>query len=427
VRSGAVPFHEPGLPELVEAGLASGKLHFTADPRVAVTAAQVVMVAVGTHDGNGGWQTRTMIDTLSGIVPFLADDATLVVRSTLPPDFIEPLKVVVRQLRRDAGRHPIPLLLNPEFTREGQAVHDFLEPDRIVFGIADDPDGRGAASLARLYRGIDAPVIRMSAIDACLSKLGANLFLATKISFANELALLADTFGGDVNAITRGMSYDARIGGSFLRAGIGFGGSCLPNQVTMTVRMAQMAGIDTPLVAAVAQVNARQRSMFVDRIRGLVGDLHGTRIALLGLAFKPDTDDLRDAPSLDIARELVDAGASVVAYDPMSAAMVNAAARVPGLELADSVTDALTGADVVALVTEWPVFTSLDWVEVRSLVRRAIVVDGRNAFDPATVTAAGFAYASFGRDAAARVGEAPERAPATVGAGLSVSLGAVAE
>ncbi|HEY3523050.1 MAG TPA: UDP-glucose/GDP-mannose dehydrogenase family protein [Candidatus Limnocylindrales bacterium] len=401
LANGIVPIHEPGLQSLVESGLASGRLRFTTDAQAAVSAAQIVIVAVGTHDGHGGWQTRTMVDTLAGIVEHMADDATLVIRSTLPPEFVARLEIIVSQLRADVGRRPIPVLLNPEFTREGRAVRDFLEPDRVVIGVAIDPGGRGVNALTRLYRGVQAPVLRMSAIEACLSKLGANLFLATKISFANEMALLADAFGADVTEVTRGMSYDTRIGGAFLRAGIGFGGSCLPNQVTMTVRAARAVGIEMPLIAAVGEVNARQRSMFVARIASLVGDLRQARVALLGLAFKPDTDDLRDAPSLDIARELIEAGATVVAYDPVPSAMEHAAALVPGLRLAADVRNVLLGADAAGIVTEWPAFREIAWSDVRHLMRRAIVVDGRNALDPAAVAAADFIYASFGRDVVA--------------------------
>ncbi len=405
LMQGITPFHEPGLADLVTSGIRSGRLRFATEAATAVAASQVVILAVGTHDGHGGWQTDTIRATLAQVVPNMPDDATLVVRSTLPPEFLRQMPRIVDQIRAESNRPQIPVMLNPEFTREGQAVRDFLEPDRIVIGVGSDPTGRGVATLQKLYKGFVAPVLVMSALDACLSKLGANLFLATKISFANELAQLCDAYGADVTQVTRGMSYDPRIGGSFLRAGIGFGGSCLPHQVTMTVKGARAIGLETPLLAAVDDVNARQRQLFVDRMRSLLGNLDGARIALLGLAFKPDTDDLREAPAIDIARALIAEGATVVAYDPMWRAMEGASRRVPGLELAPSARDAMTGADAVGLVTEWTEFREIDWTEARSLVRRAILVDGRNALDPAAVVAADFAYASFGRDVAARSGE----------------------
>lgn len=394
---GRMPFHEPGLAELVQANQDVGRLTFTADP-AAISHAEVVFVAVGTHDGNGGWQTRTIQSCLNDIVPRLADDAVLVVRSTLPPWFLAHLPIIVGRMRQEAGRGEVPVLLNPEFTKEGTAVQDFLEPERVVLGIAHDIDGQGANRLRRLYRGMNAPVLEMSATDAALSKLGANLFLATKISFANELAQLCDQYGGNVDQVVGAMAYDHRIGGAFLRAGIGFGGSCLPHQVTMTVATAAESGLPTPLFAAVAEVNLRQRERMVDRLAELLGgSVAGARIALLGVTFKPDTDDLRDAPSIHIATRLIEEGATVVAFDPMTNALEHFAALVPGVRVASSIEVLLDGADAAALVTEWGVFRQLDWSEAASRMRRAIMVDGRNALSAVELVDAGFAYASFGR------------------------------
>jgi UDPglucose 6-dehydrogenase len=251
--------------------------------------------------------------------------------------------------------------------------------------------------LREFYAHVTTPVLVLDAIDASLSKLGANLFLATKISFANELAALCDLYGSQVERVVEGMAYDPRIGGSFLQAGIGFGGSCLPDQVTMTVRDATARGQDTPLLAAVELINARQRSAFADRIDSLVGGAAGQRVALLGLTFKPNTDDLRAAPSLDIARALIAMGATVVAYDPMEAARRRAEIEVEGLIVVDDVIAALTGADAVGLVTEWPEFVSLPWSSVGRLVARRIIVDGRNALNADALVEAGFIYSSFGR------------------------------
>jgi UDPglucose 6-dehydrogenase len=394
---GRMPFHEPGLAELVQTNRDVGRLTFTADP-TAISQAEVVFVAVGTHDGNGGWQTRTIQSCLNDIVPRLADDAVLVVRSTLPPWFLAHLPIIVGRMRQEAGRGEVPVLLNPEFTKEGTAVQDFLEPERVVLGVAHDVEGHGANRLRRLYRHMNAPILEMSATDAALSKLGANLFLATKISFANELAQLCDQYGGNVDQVVGAMAYDHRIGGAFLRAGIGFGGSCLPHQVTMTVATAAESGIPTPLFAAVEEVNLRQRERMVDRLAELLGgSVAGTRIALLGVTFKPDTDDLRDAPSIHIATRLIEEGATVVAFDPMTNALDNFAALVPGVRVASSVDVALDGADAAALVTEWGIFRQLDWFDAAARMRRAIMVDGRNALSAIELVDAGFAYASFGR------------------------------
>jgi UDPglucose 6-dehydrogenase len=398
LREGRIPFHEPRLPELVADGISRGKLTFSDDLKAASAAAEMVIVAVGTHDGNGGWQTDTVRGALADIVPAMADDATLVVRSTLPPDFIRQLPALVAGRRTAHGRPSIPVMLNPEFTREGRAVRDYQQPDRIVLGVVSDPDGHGESALRELYHSAAAPIVVMGAIDAAITKLGANLFLATKISFANELAEICDAFGADVATVVDGMSYDSRIGGSFLRAGVGFGGSCLPNQVSMTIRTAAQVGVETPLLTAVDTVNHRRRSQVVQRAADLLdGTVRGRRVALLGLTFKPDTDDLRDAPALTIATELVEQGASVVAYDPMPTARERSAMLVPGLEVVQSASDAIAGADVAILVTEWPEFVDLDWGAVGETMRRQVLIDGRNVLSGERLAAAGFAYSSFGR------------------------------
>jgi UDPglucose 6-dehydrogenase len=396
--SGHLPFYEPRLGDLVERNRLSGRLAFTSSPGEAVSGASIILVAVGTHDGNGGWQTDTIRSCLSLVVPAVDDGACLVIRSTLPPEFVRELGSLVAKMRADAGLGLISVLTNPEFTREGSAVLDFMEPERIVFGTVDDPNGRGAAMLEELYAPTPAPKLQLSGTDAAFSKLGSNLFLATKISFANELATLCEAYGADIESVVHAMSYDSRIGGRFLRAGAGFGGSCLPHQVGMTVRTAQLAGIRSPLLAAVDEVNHTQRERVVEKLRGLLdGQLTSRRIALLGVAFKPNTDDVRDAPSLTIAARLIALGAEVVAYDPMPTAVAKALAAVPGLKAATSVTEALTGADAVALVTEWPEFSSIEWSTARELMRGRAIVDARNFLPAQAVIGAGLAYSGFGR------------------------------
>ena len=398
LREGRMPFHEPRMPELLADGVRRGRLTFTDDLRAAAADADIVIVAVGTHDGNGGWQTDTVRGCLAQLVPTMAGGSTLVIRSTLPPDFIRQLPTLISAHAAAAERALIPVMLNPEFTREGRAVRDFQTPDRVVLGIVSDPDGRGEAMVRQLYDRIDAPMVVMGAIDAAITKLGANLFLATKISFANELAEICDAFGADVSTVVDGMSYDARIGGSFLKAGIGFGGSCLPNQVTMTIRTAGQAGVSTPLLSAVDEVNHRRRIQVVERAAALLeGTVRGRRVALLGLTFKPDTDDLRDAPALTIAGAFVEGGASVVAYDPMPTARERAVGIVPGLDVVDNALDAVEGADIAVLVTEWPEFLDLDWNSVGALMRRRIVIDGRNVLSGEELASSGFLYSSFGR------------------------------
>ena len=398
LREGRVPFHEPRLPELVADGVTKGTLRFTDDLKGASASADMVIVAVGTHDGNGGWQTDTVRGALADIVPAMADNATLVIRSTLPPDFIRQLPQLVSSRRATSDRPPIPVMLNPEFTREGRAVRDYQQPDRIVLGVVMDPDGHGEAALRELYHSAAAPVIVMGAIDAAITKLAANLFLATKISFANELAEICDAFGADVATVVDGMSYDTRIGGAFLKAGVGFGGSCLPNQVSMTIRTAAQVGVDTPLLTAVDEVNHRRRTQVVERAASLLdGTVRGRRVALLGLTFKPDTDDLRDAPALTIASELLESGAEVIAYDPMPMARERSATLVPGLQVVSAAGDAIRDSDIAILVTEWPEFIDLDWGLAASTMRRRQILDGRNVQSGEELAALGFTYSSFGR------------------------------
>ena len=393
---GRVPFHEPMLEELVSKHVSSGRLRFASS--LDGLPYDLAFVAVGTHDGNGNWQTRSILRCLEDAVPMLSPGTVLVIRSTLPPEFAARLGPLVDELRSRADLAPIPVLVNPEFTREGTAVGDFLHPDRVVIGVVSDSGGIGVAQLNALYEPFGAPIVTMAGADAVLAKLGSNLFLATKISFANEMASLCDAFGANIEMVVEAMGHDRRIGRDFLRPGIGFGGSCLPNQVAMTARSASGAGIPTPLLSAVEAINRGQRERFVHRLAEAVGGtLRGRRIGLLGLTFKPDTDDLRDAPSLDIAGLLLDQGASVIAYDPMASARARAAAAVPGLETVAAVEAVFEGADAVGLVTEWREFATLDWTALAQRMVRPRVVDGRNALDPATLTAAGFDYQDFGR------------------------------
>lgn len=398
LSEGRLPFAEPGLDDLVAATLADGTLVVGGPDRLADAAreADITILAVGTHDGNGGWQTETIRKALAAVAPHIGAGRALVIRSTLPPEFIGELPAIVAG-HRD-GAIDIAILLNPEFTQEGRALNDFIHPTRVICGVVEDADGSGTELLRELYRDTDAPFVVMAAIDASFAKLGSNLFLATKISFANELASLCDAYGARIDTVVEAMALDPRIGRAFLGAGVGFGGSCLPHQVTMTVKTAQMAGLPTPLLAAVDDVNHAQRAHAVGRLEQLLpGGLSGARVALLGLTFKPDTDDLRDAPALTIARLLLERGAAVVAFDPMPTARARSAEMVPGLQVVASLEEALRGADAAILVTEWSEFLQVDWRVARGLMNQAIIVDGRNVLDDAALVAAGYRYTAFGR------------------------------
>jgi UDPglucose 6-dehydrogenase len=399
LRNARLPFHEPDLDVLLARSLERGRLRVGGldeiEPRVAES--EVVILAVGTHDSNGGWQTETMRRALESVVPWLQRNGLLVIRSTLPPEFIVQLPALVAGLRGSASPD-VSILLNPEFTQEGKAVSDFMRPSRVVCGVIHDPDGSGTQRLRELYSSADAPFLAMSGIDAAFAKLGANLFLATKISFANELAALCDAYGATIDHVVHAMSFDHRIGGSFLGAGIGFGGSCLPHQVTMTVKASRLAGTPAPLLTAVDIINRSQAARLVHRLEQMLPTgLQGQRVCLMGLAFKPHTDDMREAPSLAIARLLLEHSASVVAYDPMDRARHEAKLTIPGMDVMDDVFAALEDADAAVLVTEWPQLCALDWQAVARAMRGRIVVDGRNALDPAALSRVGLAYAGFGR------------------------------
>ena len=413
LQAGLVPIHEPGLETLLGDGLRDGDLRLSGMPAVAATAS-VVIVCVGTDDGIGGWQTATVEACLAEVVPSLADDAVLLIRSTLPPSFVATLGERVGSLRREAGRGAVPVLLNPEFTSEGTAVRDFLAPDRIVLGVASDPAGYGEAVARELYDGFGAPILVQTANDACLTKIGSNLFLATKISFANELARLCELYGAGIDAVVDGMAYDPRIGGSFLRPGVGFGGSCLPHQVRMVVQGGRQAGLPMRLLTAVEDVNRDQVHQVEALLEARLGPLAGARIALLGLAFKPGTDDVREAPALAIAQALTDRAARIVAYDPMVRARARVAELMPTVRVVPSAIDALRRADAAVLVTEWPEFGQLDWSGILASMTRPLVIDGRNALDAPGLRSLGFDVVGFGlhRDVAAPADRRPDARPA---------------
>jgi UDPglucose 6-dehydrogenase len=279
---------------------------------------------------------------------------------------------------------------NPEFTAEGTAVRDFLEPDRIVIGAFEEIDGD---VVARLHEGIDAPFVRCDVPSAEMVKLAANAALVTRISFINEIANVCEATGADVTTVAEGIGLDRRIGSSFLRAGIGYGGSCFPKDSLALKQLAANSGYNFQLLNAVIEVNELQKRRVIGKLERRVGPLRGKRIALLGLAFKPGTDDMREAPSLVLAGRLLSEGAEVSAWDPVA----DGAAHLRGVDIADSALDALDGADAAVIVTEWPEVRELDWAAAGRRMRNRVVVDGRNLLDPAAMRALGFVYEGIGR------------------------------
>jgi UDPglucose 6-dehydrogenase len=382
LRRGEVPIHEPGLADLISKN--SERLTFTTDMGELLDAARLLFICVQTPPTYSGDADLSAVMTAVSEIGD-AEGRALVMKSTVPVG-------TGRTIRRQAPT--LAYVSCPEFLREGTAVRDFLEPDRVVIG-TEPGDKWAADEVAAAYGDLGAPIVRTDVPSAEMIKLASNAFLATKISFINEIANVCDETGADVTEVARGMGLDDRIGPKFLSAGLGFGGSCFPKDTQALKMLAGNIGYHFQLLGSVIEVNELQKRRVVAKLTKHLGALEGKRVALLGLAFKPDTDDMREASSLVLAARLQGEGAEVAAYDPVAEA--RATELLPGVEMADSALDALEGADAAVLVTEWPEFAELDWAGVRERMGNALVVDGRNFLDPRAVTAAGIAYEGIGR------------------------------
>jgi UDPglucose 6-dehydrogenase len=385
LRRGDVPIYEAGLDELLERN--RERLAFTTDVNEAIDSAEFVYVAVGTPPTYSGDADLSAVWTVIDELPAVDRRIIVCMKSTVPVGTGE--KVRHRLDARGLGH--VGYVSNPEFTAEGTAVRDFMEPDRIVVGAFDDADGDAVAAL---HAGIDAPVVRADVASAEMIKLAANAALMTRISFINEIANVCEATGADVVKVAEGVGYDRRIGKSFLRAGIGFGGSCFPKDSLALKQLAASSGYHFQVLNAVIEVNELQKRRVIGKLKQLLGSLRGKRIALLGLAFKPNTDDTREAPAFVLAGRLLAEGADVVAWDPVASADgLHGVVQVP------TVDEALTGADAAVLVTEWPHLAELDWAALAGRMRSAVLVDGRNMLEPEAMRAAGFTYDAIGRAA----------------------------
>jgi UDPglucose 6-dehydrogenase len=387
-----VPFYEPGLSDLVERNGKAGRLGFTTDYHEAVPGAEYAIIAVSTPEGEGGEADLSYVEAAATSIADSMDGPLVVVnKSTVPPLTGD---MVSKVLRKRNGTHRAEVVSNPEFLREGSAIQDFMHPDRVVIG-SHDP--AAAAKVAKLYAPLEARVlITPNIYTAEMVKYASNAFLAARISFINEIARICERVDADAKLVAEGMGLDKRIGPSFLDAGIGYGGSCFPKDVKALAALAERFDYHPELLHAVMAINRDQRMLVIDKLRECLETLEGSVIGLLGLAFKPNTDDLRDAPSLDIARVLLAAGAEVRAYDP--AAMGPAGVLLPQVDFrADSYALA-DGADGLVLVTEWTEFRNLDLGRLKASMRRAVMVDGRNIYDPAMMRHLGFTYRGIGRD-----------------------------
>jgi UDPglucose 6-dehydrogenase len=401
LQCGEVPIHEPGLDSVVERSTKAGRLKFTTRYDDAVAHADTIFIAVGTPSGEDGSADLThVVDCARELGRRLQADALVIVKSTVPVGTNDIVRHAIREeIERRGAAITVRTASNPEFLKEGFAVSDFMKPDRIIVG-ADDPASVDTLRLmyAPFNRNRDRLIV-MDVRSAEFTKYAANCMLAVRISFMNELANLAETLGADIEHVRQGIGSDPRIGPQFLYAGAGFGGSCFPKDLRALIHTAEQQKQDCEILKASVRVNARQRRVLADKIRAHFGGrLHGRTVALWGLAFKANTDDMREASSLAVIDELTAAGARVVAYDPV--AMPNARALLGGngqLKLAPSAREAAEGADVLAVVTEWLEFRSPDFAWLASTLKAKALFDGRNLYDPATVRAAGLTYRGIGR------------------------------
>ena len=396
LRAGEIPIYEPGLADLVGRNADSGRLRFGTGPGSEVGAADLVFIAVGTpaRRGDGHADLRHVFRAATMLAPHLRGYTVLVTKSTVPVGTAREVRRLVREARPDAD---VDVASNPEFLREGSAIEDFMRPDRIVLGVEST---RAEALLRELYRPlnlIETPILATGIESAELTKYACNAFLATKVSFINEIAALCEATGADVHAVARGMGLDRRIGRRFLHPGPGYGGSCLPKDIEAFARIARERDVPARILEATIAVNGAQRERTRDKIRAaLDGDVAGKRIGVLGLTFKPETDDMREAPSLHVLPPLIDEGAKVRAHDPQG--MDEAAARLPESVrfCADPYAVADT-ADAVVLMTEWNAYRGLDLVRIRDSMCGRVFVDLRNVYEPDAMRALGFRYCGVGR------------------------------
>ena len=396
LRAGKSPIYEPGLEDLVGRNAASGRLRFATGPGSEVGAADLVFIAVGTpaRRGDGHADLGHVYEAATMLAPHLRGYTVIVTKSTVPVGTAREVRRLVAQASPEAD---FDVASNPEFLREGAAIEDFMRPDRIVLGVQS---ARAEALLRELYRPlnlIETPILATGIESAELTKYACNAFLATKVSFINEIAALCEATGADVHAVARGMGLDRRIGRRFLHPGPGFGGSCFPKDIAALARIAQERGVPARIVEATIAVNSAQRGRMRDKILGaLDGDMAGKRIGVLGLTFKPETDDMREAPSLHVLPLLIDEGAKIRAHDPQG--MDEAASRLPdSVRFCGDPYEVAETADAMVLMTEWNAYRGLDLERIRDSMCGRVFVDLRNVYEPDAMRALGFRYCGVGR------------------------------
>lgn len=402
LQQGILPIYEPGLQEVVVRNLGTGRLRFTTSFAEGLRDAQFVFIAVGTPDDGSGGADLSQVRSAAKSIAELLDHSVIVInKSTVPIGTGDLVASIINEHKRSDVTFSV--VSNPEFLREGSAVVDCMAPDRVVLGSTDRD---AAETVAGLYVSLRCPILITDLRTAEMIKYASNAFLATRISFINEIAAICERLNADVKEVALGMGYDKRIGSAFLEAGLGFGGSCFPKDVNALMRMARDAGQHPQLLGAVMDINRDRRRWAIDRLRERLGSLEGKRVALWGLAFKPNTDDVREAAAIDLIDLLQAAGASVAAYDP--AAAETAGAVTTGVEFCVDAYAAAEDADAVVLVTEWNEFKNLDLSRVKGMLRRPLLIDGRNLYDPVMLLDMGFEYIGVARAAVSMADSAVE-------------------
>jgi len=391
LQDGGCPIFEPGLPEMLERNLKAGRLKFTTSYEESVPNSQFVFICVETPSSfSGEADMRSVRKAAAMIAEHLHSDTIIVNKSTMPIGSGDMVAAIIKQHVKNGAQFSV--VSNPEFLREGSAVHDVLNPDRVVLG-AENPES--AERVAELYSVLNAPFVITDLRSAEMIKYASNSFLATKISFINEIAQICERVGADVTTVAKGMGHDERIGPLFLEAGIGYGGSCFPKDVKALAHMAQEAGCHPQLLRAVTDINTDQRRRFVQKLQQHLGDLSDRTVSVWGLAFKQNTDDMRESPAADVIRMIEQRGATVRAFDP--AAMEHAAAMLPHTLMCASPYEAAEGTDALCVITPWNEFKQIDLARVAESMRHPLLLDGRNLYDPADAREHGFTYVGVGR------------------------------
>ena len=394
LKGNRIPIHEPGLEPLVAENQAAGRLTFTTDVGAAVEASQIVFIAVGTpSDEDGSADLQQVLSVAETIGDNMNSPKVVITKSTVPVGTAEKVRAAIAA-RTSTGFH---VCSNPEFLKEGAAVDDFMKPDRVVVGVESDEAAKILTELYSPFVRTGNPLIFMDVRSAELTKYAANAMLATRISFMNQVAELCEKVGADVNLVRKGVGSDGRIGPAFLFPGPGYGGSCFPKDVRALLKTGAEVGVSLDLLESVEIVNERQKQKLLGKVKdALGGDVSGKSVAVWGLAFKAETDDMRESPAIPLIEGLLDAGAKVRAYDPVAEGN---AERIFGerIEYGENEYDVLDGADALVIVTEWLAFRNPDFAKMKTLMRQPVIVDGRNLYEPAKLRDMGFTYRAFGR------------------------------